>query len=160
MLKHLKLDPIKLNINTSAYQNEPYLQKIYEKLDKKYKDVDILIVSCEPASGQYNYSKETMDKVCIELSKKYKVVTTCHVSDTIPSTMNDNLNLQAVGAISTHAKYIVSANSGPFVTFLNVQTKKYVKHWFMLDSYIFDEIPYTSITDLNTLVQEINKVNA
>ena len=73
--------------------------------------------------------------------------------------------MQDIGAISTHAKYIVSANSGPFVSCLNLQTKKSVKHWFILDKnpflesdYAFNEIPYTTIKELNTLVEEINKV--
>jgi len=158
ILKHLGLDT--QNIDTSLYQDEPYLDELYDRLDPKYKNIDILILNCPPASGQYNYNKEQFDKSCIELSKKYKVVTTCYVSDTMPSTINDKLTMQDIGAISTRAKYIISANSGPFVSCLNLKTKSTVKHWFILGKFTFNEIPYTCITDLNTLVEEINKVAA
>ena len=158
ILKHLGLDT--QNIDTSLYQNEPYLDEIYDRLDPKYKDIDILVLNCPPASGQYAYNKDLLDKACIELSKKYRVVTSCYVSDEIPSTVNDKLTMQDVGAVSTRAKYIVSANSGPFVTCLNLKTKQSVKHWFLLDKghNIYDKLSYTTIKDLNTLVGEINKV--
>ena len=155
----LELDDPDLNICTSLYQNEPYLDTIYDALDSKFKDIDILIMNSEPGSGQFIYNKVEVDKFCIRLSKSYKIVTTSPVIEYITSTMRDGLKLQDIGAISTHAKYIITANSGPFTACCNRKAKMNVQHWFLLDNNIFkfNEIKYTAITDLNQIISETSK---
>jgi len=155
LLKLLQLDDPALNIDVSLYQNEPYLDAIYDKLDPIFKDADILIVNSSPGSGQFIYNKYIFDNFCILLSKEYKVVTTTPVTDDIASTMREGLKLQDIGAISTRAKYIIAANSGPFTACCNLKTQRSVKHWFLLDNHIFkfNEIQYTAITDLNEIIR-------
>jgi hypothetical protein len=130
ILKHIGLDNI--GIDTSLFQNEPYLQDIYNNLDNKFKDLDILINNNPVNSGQYDYNKEQLDALCIKLSNKYKIATSSPVNDTIPSTMRDGLTMQQFGAISTHAKHIISPNSGAFVSCLNKDTQNSVKKWIIL----------------------------
>ena len=123
-----------LNIDTSLYQPEEYLKDIYAKLDSKYHNLDVLIINAEPQSGQ-PYDKAKMDDLCIKLSKKYRVATTTPVNSDILCTFNDGLKLQDIGAISTHAKNIVSMFSGPITACFNSETRNTVKKWFVISGY-------------------------
>jgi hypothetical protein len=126
-----------MRIDTSLFQDEPYLNDIYNNLDPKFKDIDILIINSEPQSSQFDYNKEKMDALCIELAQNYKVVTTMEVNDTIPSTFKAGLKMQDIGAVSTHANYIIQVFTGPAVTLFNKQTKDHVKKWFILNNKDF-----------------------
>jgi hypothetical protein len=126
------------NIDVSLYQPEPYLQDIYNGLDEKFKDLDILIINAEPKSMQYKYDKAKMDRMCVRLKDKYKVAVTTCVDDSIPCTMKDNLMLKDIGAISTHAKNIISVHTGPLATCYNSTTKGNVKKWLVLG----DDVEY------------------
>lgn len=118
-------------IDVSLYQPEPYLQDIYNKLDSKFKDLDILIINAAPKSAQFIYDEKAFNEMCIMLSKKYKVATTSPVNDSITCTMRDGLMLQDIGAISTHAKYIIGIHSGPVTTCFNNTTTSSVKKWIL-----------------------------
>lgn len=120
------------NIDVSLYQNEPYLLDIYNKLDDKYKNLDILMINAEPKSGQFDYNIDEFKTISKELSIKYKIATTTCVDDSIPCTMRDNLTIQDIGAISTHAKYIVAVFSGPLTSCFNYYSKAHVKKWIFL----------------------------
>jgi hypothetical protein len=144
------------NIDTSLFQKEDYLLDIYNKLDPKFKNVDILIVNAEPQSGQFIYDKNAMDTLCKNLALKYKVVTTTKVNDsTIPCTIEDGLKIQDIGAISTHANYVIAVFSGPITSMFNTHTKNHVKKWFILDKTPFslgvNTVHIHSIAELNKL---------
>jgi len=121
-----------LSIDTSLYQKEDYLLNVYEKLDPKYKNIDILIINGQPITEIRMYNKEKLDALCVRLASKYNVVTTSCVNDTITCTMRDNLKMQDIGAISTHAKYIIGINTGPLTACFNFYAKEHVKKWFIL----------------------------
>lgn len=116
-------------IDTSLYQKEPYLEDIYKKFDPKFKDLDILIINAEPKSMQVVYHKLLFEKMCVQLSQKYKIATTSPLegNDSIPCTFRDNLMLQDIGAISTHAKYIIGTHSGPVTPCFTDATRKNMK---------------------------------
>lgn len=120
-------------IDTSLYQKEPYLEEIYNKLDPKFKNLDILIINAEPKSGQVVYHKLLFEKMCVELSTKYKVALTTPIEghEEIPCTFRDNLMLQDIGAVSTHAKYIIAIHSGPVTPCYNDATRQHVKKWII-----------------------------
>ena len=148
-------------IDTSLYQKEDYLITVYNTLDNKYKDIDILIINAEPKSEQFDYNKEAFDRLISSLSEKYRVVTTAPSSSDVPCTMNDNLLLQDIGAISTHAKYIFAIHSGPLIPCFNLYTKQHVKKWIIMDRglYNFGDINYKilqSVPDLNTILSEFS----
>ncbi len=135
-----------LGIDTSLYQKEPYLEEMYNKFDDKFKNLDILIINAEPLSMQTDYKKDLFDKMCIMLSdKKYKIATTSPINDndTIPCTFKDNLLLQDIGAISTHAKFIIAVHSGPLTPCFNDATKQNVKKWILFADYgvVHSQIP-------------------
>jgi hypothetical protein len=122
------------SITTSLYQDESYLLDIYNKLDNKYHDIEILILNSVPQSGQYReYNKEEWDKMCIYLNEKYNIVVTTYVNDNIKCTMNDKLKIQDIGAISTHAKYIIGVHSGTITGCYNKYTQNNVKKWFIFE---------------------------
>jgi len=141
ILKKMNLD--QKGIDTSLFQKEDYLNDIYNKLDPKFKDLDVLIINGQPQSGQFAYDAGKMDAMCTRLASKYKVATTSPVNDSIVCTMKDGLKLQDIGAISTHAKYIVGILTGPFTPCFNKQAKEYVQKWYILynGDISFDEIP-------------------
>jgi len=152
LLSILKLD--KYSIETSLYQEEKYLIDIYNSLDTKYKNIDILILNSTPQSKQYEYRKEDWDNMCINLSKKYNIVTTSFVNSNIKCTMNDNLSIQDIGAISTHSKYIVGIHSGPMCACYNSYTKDYVKQWFIFASNIIhNDIDVINKSTLNSVLE-------
>jgi hypothetical protein len=134
-----------LPIDTSLYQKEEYLLDIYNNLDPKYKDIDVLILNSPPASDQFKYDRQKMDALANRLSKKYKAVVIEPVNN-ITCTRDNGLKLQDIGAISTHAKYIIGMDSGPLTTCFNSYTRDYVKRWI-----IFDRIG-TKFTEIQTVM--------
>jgi hypothetical protein len=129
ILSHLGLQG--LNIDTSLFQKESYLLDIYDKLDPKFKNVDVLFFNNPPASQQFDYDKSNFDMLAERLSTKFKVVVLKPVNN-LPSTNTDGLKLQQIGAISTHAKYIIGGDTGALVPCFNTDTKKHVKKWIIL----------------------------
>lgn len=129
-------------IDVSLYQKEEYLLDIYERLDDKYKNIDVLVINAEPQSGQFSYNKHTMDAMCRKLASKYKIATTTCVDDSITCTMRDKLTIQDIGAISTHAKYIIAVHSGPIVPCYNEAAKNNVKKWVIMvkQDYRFKDV--------------------
>ena len=160
ILRTINLDD--KGIDTSLFQKEDYLLDIHEKLDDKFKNVDILMLNAEPKSGQFTaYNKAQLDELARALSQKYRVVTTSLVDASIPCSMQAGLALQDIGAISTHAKYIFGLNSGPLIPCFNSHAKASVRKWILMDnsSYKFDDINYsvsTSIPDINQLFSEFS----
>ena len=135
ILSKLGIDPA--GIDVSLYQDEPYLQDIYNKLDPKFKDLDILIINATPHSGQFNYDKKKMDAMCSHLAKKFKIAVTTPLDEdkSVVCTMTENLKLQDIGAISTHTKYIVGVHSGPLMACYTAATKANVKKWIIFNDW-------------------------
>jgi len=77
--------------------------------------------------------KKDFDNMIKTLHNKYKIVTTEKIKD-IPCTRDNKLMLKDIGAISTHAKYIIFINSGPITPCLNSYALKHVKKWFEFDN--------------------------
>jgi len=116
----------------SRYKN---INKIY---NNKYKNIDLLIINSQPLSGQYNYNKLEWDNYITLLNNKYKLVTTTKVEN-IKCTMDDNLTIKDIAAISNYVKVIIAVNSGVIPGTLNKKTLKNIKQ-----VYIFDDRCYFS----------------
>lgn len=141
-------------IDVSLYQKEEYLLDIYNRLDDKYKDLDILILNSQPHSGQFaTYNMDTMNAMCRRLATKYKISTSTYVDESIPCTFTDGLTIQDIGAISTHAKVIVAVFSGPIIGCFNQYTKSHVKKWILLLSHPikFAEINTTIVDNVDAV---------
>ena len=148
-------------INTSLYQPSPYLENIYQKLDGKFKDLDILIINANSNSLIMPLNKQKMDSMCDRLSKKYKVATTAEVNESISCTMRDGLTLQDIGAISTHTKYIIGVHTGPLSACFTEATKNNVKKWiiFANDGTVFYDINNMIVGmeyDMDNIEKELN----
>jgi len=138
IVRHLGLTD--LNIDLSLFQKEDYLLDIYAKLDPKFQNVDILVLNSPPASGQFSgYDQAKFDALATRLSKRYKVAVITAVND-IACTRTDGLKLRDIGAVSTHAKFIIGMNSGPMVPCLNIYAKNSVKKWIVFDGWPFEEL--------------------
>jgi len=150
-------------IDVSLYQKEDYLLDVYERLDAKYKDLDILVLNSQPYSGQFaSYNPDTMNAMCRKLATKYKIATSTHVDDSIPCTMRDGLAIQDIGAISTHAKYVVGVFSGPLTACFNQYSKEHVKKWiFFLSNPLklieIDNILLDNVEGVYNIIEEEDK---
>jgi hypothetical protein len=58
--------------------------------------------------------------------------------------------LQDIGAISTHAKYIIAINSGPLVPCYTHATKEHVKKWIIFVDEPFKHTQVNSVALKNT----------
>jgi hypothetical protein len=128
-------------LNSFEY-NDSTLLDIYETLDEKYKELDILVINSLPRSNQFVYNTEEWDSFIIKLSTyRFKFVYTTP-SDGLNKfgfydkcTMSDNLSIKQLAAISTKTKVIIAVNSGVMPGILNIYTLTNVKQ-----VYIFDDI--------------------
>ena len=85
--------------------------EINNTTNNKYIGIDFLINNGEPKSYQLDYNFEEWNNFVINLSKKYKVVTTQKV-DNIPCTRDDNLTVKDIAAISLNIKNFILIESG------------------------------------------------
>ena len=141
------------SVSTSVWINEPFLLSVYEELDPAYKDIDILIMNSVGRSGQYN-NNAPLNKLVRYLNKRFNIVVSESVDD-IKSAQG--LSLQQIGAISTHAKYVISTCSGPQIPCFNLYSKEHVKKWFFVtsgDKYFYPSIDCVHIIDNVEPIQE------
>ena len=148
ILQYLKLDNTK--INTSVWQKEQYLNSVYNTLDKKYTDIDILIINNKGQSWQY-LDNDPLNNLAKYLNTKFNIVVTNFIDDSIKYTTN--LTVQEYGAISTRSKYVICVWSGSSVGCYNSYSKKYVKKWFFLGN-LFGKQPVHRTVNSESLTNE------
>ena len=141
------------------YYKDSDLLKRYDKLQEKYKNIDVLVLNSQPFSEQYNYNKDEWDKYIIELNKKYNVVTTTKVNNEIKCTTDDNLTIKTIAAISTKVPVIIAVNSGVVPGLLNYYTLINVQQVYTFDNRCYYSYPNfvskEKITDIT--FEELNK---
>ena len=142
-------------ITTTLWLDEPFLAPIYNSLDKKYKDIDILILNTVGRSGQCN-DTTPINNLARYLHQCFNIVTIDDLGDGIKTA--SDLSLQEVGAISTHAKYIISTCSGPHIPCFNKQTKEYVKKWFIVAPFKYYSIDCTNTTNMKDIIAYFDSV--
>ena len=145
---------------TKFYYEDQDLLIRHDKLQEKYKNIDILILNSQPFSGQYNYNKDEWDKYICELNKRYNIVTTTKVNNEIKCTIDDNLTIKTIAAISIKVPVIIAVNSGVVPGLLNIYTLTNVKQFYTFDNRCCYSYPnFTSREKINSInFQEINKI--
>jgi len=126
---------IDIIMNTFYYKDSNLKTRYYhlnKKHKNKYRNIQILILNSQPMSGQFHYDKSVWDEHIIQLSKKYKVITTTKV-DGINCTMDDQLTVKDIAAVSAKASIIIAINSGVVPGLLNKYTLNNVKQVFIFD---------------------------
>jgi len=163
ILKHLHID--NPTITTSLWQEEDYLNSIYESLPEQYHNIDILIINGKSRSGQYTRDRNELDALSVFLNKTHNIVTTRKVEN-VNCTLDSDLRLQDIAALSTRVKIIIAVLSGPICALYNTLTKSSVKRWFMLvtngqQHYIHNDIDYEMITNgsLDSIYNYFNQAN-
>lgn len=112
---------IQLVIDKIEYE-DPDLLTRYDNLPEKYKDVDYFFVNSKPMSRQYNYLTRSWNRKIIELSQKFKVVTTFKVNGVTCVDDTTNMSIKDMASLSTHAKNIIAISTGPLVGCINTYT--------------------------------------
>lgn len=101
------------------------------KMNMKY---DWLIVNSKALSGQFQDDDGALDRLCIRLSKKYKIITTKKIYD-IPCTLDDNLDLENIAVLSMFAKRHLMVCTGPCWLVLNDFTISNSEGIYIFNSY-------------------------
>ena len=160
----------KLNIPfdiTSFYYEDNELIERYERLPEKYKNIDVLIVNSLPMSGQFEYIEDDWINLIIQFSKKYKTVITKKINHQVNCTLDDNLSIKTIGAMSIKAKVIIAVNTGVVSGLLNIHTLNNVLHYCNLDKFVFfdypkftnyDNLKKINITYLMDILDNYNKI--
>ena len=127
-VEHLKI-PIRM---TEFIYEDPDLLERYDHLDPMYHNLDILIINSDGLSGQINIDNSRLYQYIRQLHKKYKIATTKKVEG-VPCTLDDQLTIKGIAAISTHSKIIMAHNTGPIVGLMNRYTLDYMKQFYIVD---------------------------
>ena len=143
------------SIPTTLWLDEPFLLPVYESLEQKYKDIDILILNTVGRSGQCS-NTAPVNTLAKYLHQRFNILTMDDIGEGIKSA--GHLSLQEVGAISTRSKYIISTCSGPHIPCFNKQTKEYVKKWFVIPNFTFYSIDCTNTEDMNVIKDYFDSV--
>lgn len=118
---------------------------------------DFLIVNSEPMSGQCaSLDLGELDKLTLELSEKYKVMTTRGVKPWIPCTQQHRLSVTGVGGISRNCRYILMVSTGVSWATFNVWNKRSVeKRIIILESERINIAPNSVNVNSVGLAREI-----
>jgi hypothetical protein len=156
----------KLNIpvkfNNFGYHDERLLDE-YNKLPDKYKNLDILIINSIPRGDQYKVDINMWNNYITNLEHEgFKLVTT-HKVHNLVCTLDDNLSLFQIGAISTHAKIIIAINTGPITAIFNDYTLNNAKKIYIIDNRVeyINILRLVNINDLNDInINELKQLIA
>jgi hypothetical protein len=150
ILCHLNI--VNQSVSTSIWIDEPFISTVYDSLDAKFKDVDILILNSIGHSGQFNGNTQLPD-VIRYLNDRFNIVTLDIVDENIKSLQNNSI--QEICAICTHAKYVITTCSATQVACYNKAAKEHVKKWFYITSGCIYKM--TSI-DVTYLVKDLTPI--
>lgn len=135
---------------------DPDLLTRYNKLDDKYKDIDYLIINSMPQSGQLHYDENEWNKLCTELNKKYKIVTTKKI-DNILCTLDNKLTIKDIAALSTRVKNIIAINTGVVPGLLNEYTLNNIENFYYYDNSLYYSYPKFIKSDISKLSDFYNQ---
>jgi len=133
-------------------KKDPNLLVLYENLPQKFKDLDILFINSKlyedcriiEKKSQQNFTPGyKWNKYIINASRSgLKIATIAPIAPlnsssarslNIPCTMNDNLTIKTIAAISTRAKNIIAINAGSLCSCFNEITMEYVDKIYVFD---------------------------
>jgi hypothetical protein len=140
---------IPISVNTFEYEDDD-LFKRFEKLEDKYKNVNILVINSRPLSGQYIYNKNVWDNFIVKLSKKYVVATSEKVNDEIIC-LND-FSVKNIAAVALNSKIIISVNTGPSVPLYNTNILNNIDAFYLFtDCYNYKTRKTTVMKNIEDL---------
>jgi hypothetical protein len=152
--KLLKKCNIDYNLTKLSYIDNDLIYR-YNNLNEKYNNIfsniDILIINSIPLSNQLIYIEEDWDIFCINLNKKYNIITTKKIDD-IKCTLDYDLTVKDIAGISIHIKKIIAVNTGVLVGLLNEYTLNNVESvYYIQDNLIYTYPKFKKFNNLNEL---------
>ena len=133
---HLFVEHLKIPITMTEFiYEDPDLLERYNDLDPMYHDLDILVINSDGLSNQIKIDDSRLYQYIRQLHKKYKIATTKKVEG-VSCTMDDQLTIKGIAAISTHSKIIMAHNTGPSVALMNRYTLDYMKQFYTVDLFV------------------------
>jgi hypothetical protein len=108
-------------------------------------------------SGQINYNEDGWNNLCEQLNKKYKIITTKKVNN-IFCTLDEQLTIKDIAALSTNIKKIIAVNTGIITGLFNEYTLNNIKVLYFFDDYATYSYPkfekVNAIEDLKFLYED------
>jgi len=127
-----KLLNIDVTLMNFCYHDSELLER-YKNLPEKYHDLDILIINSLPLSGQYVLVDNIWEPYIHKLNEKYKIAVTRNIGGSLSCTMDDNLTVKDIAAISSQTKIVISVNTGVLAGLYNSYTLNTIKKIFIFD---------------------------
>jgi hypothetical protein len=158
----LNKNDIPIQIENFEYDDPELLirrQKIEELYGNKYNNIDFLIINSKPQSGQFTYNEEKWNSFIDSMNDRYKIVITTNCPNkSVVCTMDDNLSVKDIAAISTKVPQIIVVNSGVITGLFNKYTLNNIEKLY----YFVDNTSYSlpnfirkkDIDELNFLLDE------
>lgn len=126
-------------------------ENINEKFSNKYLDIDILILNSTAMSGQYKKDDNEWNNLIYKLNNKYKIFTTEKVEG-INCTIDDNLTIKDIAAISINTKKIIAVNSGVVPGLFNKYTLNNVEVIYIFDNlHCYQNEKFKDVCNINEL---------
>jgi hypothetical protein len=168
----LKINNIPLVI-TDFYYNGNYLLnklgKICIKYGEKYKNIDFLMINSTCQSDQCYDNEYEWEQFIYKMNKRYKIITTKKIVD-IDCTLDDNLTVNDIAAISIYCKNIIANNTGVItglfnnITLENIDniyyfdnTRSYYNNEKLIRIYNFDSLETLFLS--NPIIENFNNTN-
>ncbi len=149
---------IPIQMTKFQYTDQELLSR-YDRLPESCKAIDILVINSLPYSGQYSFDEKQWANRINELDDQFNIITTRKV-DGIKCTLDHQLSLKNIAALSTRCKVIIGVNTGVVPGLFNSYTLANVKKIFLMDNSItyngghlkiqnVQDITAVSISELN-----------
>ncbi len=126
---------LQIQINNLEY-TDPELLIRYDKLDDKYKNIQVLIINSDPLSGQYTKNEDEWNEFIINMNNKYNIVTTKKFPN-IVCTLDNDLSVKDIASLSIKCDIIIAINTGIVPPLFNTYTLNNVKDFYYFDNNIY-----------------------
>lgn len=155
----LKKCNIDYNLTKLSYSDEDLLIR-FNNLNKKhnniFSNIDILVINSIPLSNQLIYIEEEWNNFCKVLNKKYNIITTKKI-DNIKCTLDYNLTVKDIAALSINIKNIIAINTGVLPGLLNEYTLNNINILYYFDdnnTYSYPKFKkLNNLNELNFLIE-------
>jgi hypothetical protein len=116
---------------------------------------DMLIINSVPQSNQFALNEQLFNEYIVNLSKKYKVITTKKV-DGVPCSIDTNMTLIDIGAIAAKVDHVIAIHTGPITTCINQWAVNNVKSWVICD--IKNSFSFSNMTWVRNMQELIDVI--
>lgn len=123
----------RIGLENPIKNNQDFIFKgeLFTNKAKSFSHYDWFIVNSPPLSGQFKSGIAELDKFCMQLSKRFSVITTHKIKD-IPCTVDFGMSMSEIAAQSINCGFHLMISTGPSWFVLNTINCERSKGIFLL----------------------------